>query len=779
VNRGRLALVVAALAAVPLAVYRAVVFGGQTFVERDHLAYTLPVRTVLHEALRAGRFPEWWDGVGLGTPFAANPVHQAFSPIAWLCAALPMPLGADVEPIVYLFIAGLGTALLAMRLGAGALGAFVAGALVETSGYLGSMVVNGNMPHVAWVPWLAWAADRLAAAGDGEGATARQVEAAAVVALVSALQLLGAEPGASITAAFLAFAVVLARSPRPLRTLGWFAGAGAAGVALAAATLVPAVLLAASAERGGGLAFGDAAAWSLHPLRLLEWIWPRVLGDPIGTTRTLASVAANAGGELTEPSWSFSLFLGAPAILLAALGAERRRERALLAVAVAFLLLALGQYTPVFAAFRTLFPPERYMRYPEKHVLGAIVLVCAFAGAGITRVTRGAPRWAVGAFAGATAVLAALVAALVAASLRIEALARAKAAALGLVVDAGEALRVSMIGGLLALAALLVASAAAAASRREGWRRGAAGVLALATLAVSAHDAGAILSLAPREAVRDRPALLRATDGVAPGDMRIFRDSLVAPLSLDAGAYARWVNQTLKGDTGARFGFQVLPGMNPAESVEYSAFFSGRHGVLHPEALTAMLGIRFMLVDERAQVPLPGPVVARQDGVVLARASWVRPRAFVATGAVPAASSDEAVRALSNAGGRPPGVVVVEGEARGGPGGGLPAPCIVESGRPEVLELVCAAPQRSYAVLLDAWAPGWTATVDGAPAPVLRADGLFRAVPVEAGAHRIVLRYATPGLGAGAIVSLAAALVLCAAVWTSRKIRPTPNVERG
>jgi hypothetical protein len=69
-----------------------------------------------------------------------------------------------------------------------------------------------------------------------------------------------------------------------------------------------------------------------------------------------------------------------------------------------------------------------------------------------------------------------------------------------------------------------------------------------------------------------------------------------------------------------------------------------------------------------------------------------------------------------------------------------------------------------YVVLVEAYEPGWRATLDGRPAPVLRANVLFRAVAVPAGAHRLELRYRPGSALAGAVVSaaglLASALVL-------------------
>ncbi|OPZ13618.1 MAG: Bacterial membrane protein YfhO [candidate division BRC1 bacterium ADurb.BinA364] len=80
----------------------------------------------------------------------------------------------------------------------------------------------------------------------------------------------------------------------------------------------------------------------------------------------------------------------------------------------------------------------------------------------------------------------------------------------------------------------------------------------------------------------------------------------------------------------------------------------------------------------------------------------------------------------------------------------------------------------AFLLLRDAWAPGWTAQVDGRPAPLLRADGMFRAVPLDAGEREIVFRYRAPGLAAGlalAAAGLAGLAGLCAASCKARTTR--------
>lgn len=764
------------LAALVLASQHEVPLGGRTFALRDHLVYTVPVRSVLHQALRAGRFPEWWPEVGLGTPFAANPAHQAFSPVAWLFSALPMPLGADLEALAWLVMAAVGTALLASRLGAGGPGAFLAGGLAGTSGYLGSLVVNGNLPHVAWVPWIAWSADRIAAAADEPGGSwLAPARAAACAAPLGALQLVGLEPGATVTALLLAVAVVVWRGRRPAAGLAWLGAAGAGALALAACAVIPAVLLGLSSKRGAGLGLLEAGAWSMHPLRLLEWIWPHLLGDPLDGTRHFASLAAfsPAGSPSADPCWSYSLFLGLPAILLAVSGARGPRARGLLVTSGLFLLLALGLHTPAFAALRAIFPPERYLRYPEKHVLGAIVPICAFAGVGLTRLLAGEPsRRQVAAFAAGALGLALLVAGAtwVAPALSTEAAARA--AAEGLPLDPAGALAVSLRGGVVAVAAATVAAAGAWLARRGSARLGAAAVAA-AILATSAWDHRSVQSWVPRSAVAGVPALLAAPVAAGPGQ-RLFRDSSVAPFELGVRDYARWVHETAAGDAATLLGLGVLPGMNPAQSPAYRDLFARRYGALGLRDLARLLGIRWALWDLRVgPPPVAAPAVAFRDGFATLDLAPVRPRAFVATQAL-RADALSGLRALSGSGpARPEGLVVVEGEGppllRGDDGAAVP--CVLRSPRPERLDLECLAPAPGFAVLLDEWAPGWEAAVDGAPAPLLRADGLFRAVAIGPGEHRVVFRYRAPGLRLGLSVSAAAAVFLAAFAWWPGRAR--------
>lgn len=99
------------------------------------------------------------------------------------------------------------------------------------------------------------------------------------------------------------------------------------------------------------------------------------------------------------------------------------------------------------------------------------------------------------------------------------------------------------------------------------------------------------------------------------------------------------------------------------------------------------------------------------------------------------------------------------------PGAGAPGVASIIGERPERVEIATDAPRATLLVLADLYYPGWEATVDGAPAEILRANSLFRAVAVPAGAHRVVFRFVSPPYRRGvwlALAGIAAAIVLSA-----------------
>jgi hypothetical protein len=75
-----------------------------------------------------------------------------------------------------------------------------------------------------------------------------------------------------------------------------------------------------------------------------------------------------------------------------------------------------------------------------------------------------------------------------------------------------------------------------------------------------------------------------------------------------------------------------------------------------------------------------------------------------------------------------------------------------------IVEVQTALP--GYLVLTDIWFPGWKCTVNGSPAPILRADFLFRAVAVPAGKHEVCFQFRPASYYWGKQISMLAAIAV-------------------
>jgi len=84
-----------------------------------------------------------------------------------------------------------------------------------------------------------------------------------------------------------------------------------------------------------------------------------------------------------------------------------------------------------------------------------------------------------------------------------------------------------------------------------------------------------------------------------------------------------------------------------------------------------------------------------------------------------------------------------------------------------VLDVESGAP--AYLVLTLPHYPGWSATLDGHPAPIARANHAFTALDVPAGTHRVELRYEPASWRIGLWIAAASFALGLAAVWSSSR----------
>ncbi|HTM23389.1 MAG TPA: hypothetical protein VL172_22860, partial [Kofleriaceae bacterium] len=150
-------------------------------------------------------------------------------------------------------------------------------------------------------------------------------------------------------------------------------------------------------------------------------------------------------------------------------------------------------------------------------------------------------------------------------------------------------------------------------------------------------------------------------------------------------------------------------------------------------ALLGHANIRWVL-DPSNKTPLPPSAQRRRDGV--AELTEVAPAVLYVPAPVAADDVDAALAALARIA---PGTgAVVEGSAPAGPPGAAPTSGAFTTYEPNHVVAEIDTPGPGLVVIAEAYYPAWRATVDGEPAAILPANGMFRGVPVTGAGHHVI-----------------------------------------
>jgi hypothetical protein len=102
-------------------------------------------------------------------------------------------------------------------------------------------------------------------------------------------------------------------------------------------------------------------------------------------------------------------------------------------------------------------------------------------------------------------------------------------------------------------------------------------------------------------------------------------------------------------------------------------------------------------------------------------------------------------------------------------GDGPPGQVTIQVDRPGRLEAEVIAPEGGRLIWNEAYHPGWSATVDGEPTPVDRADSDFNGIEVPPGRHSISFRFRPRSFLVGAALSVVGLGLLAASILMSRR----------
>jgi hypothetical protein len=779
---GSLAWALGGPAVLALALFHEVILEGRVLFQRDVHGLWYGQLVSFARAVREGAVPLWEPFTSFGSVMLANANYQVLYPTTWLALLLRPEDTISLYVLLHFLLAGVGLYRLARELGLGRDASAAAAALwLVSSPLLSAVNLWNHFGALAWTPWVVTVALRLSQR-PGPG---RALALAAVVAA----QLLAGSPDVTLFTIALATLATLSRGGSA--RVAWYLGALTLAAGLSAAQWLPSLAVVGSTARAA-IGLTGSTVGALHPLGgalklLLPFgAWELPLAPPH------RDLFLDGGRPLLG-----SLYLGAATAALVAAGCARPRpwRGALVAVGFVSFVVAMGGHTPLWSVLATVLPPVHWLRYPEKALLGMALCWSLLAGMGVEALGSAADvraRRAAAVVAG-LATAASLVVALAfyrpgqwLASwldpIAPEALAAAFAAPLAKTVTATAL-------GAFAFALVLAA--------RAGERPRSVAVPLLVSVAIldgflAARDlnpAAPRLFYALRPPIADvpRPAGSRVfvwtyeLDRPASGPPNPWRIAWYPPgFSLAAG---RDLANRLYGTPPAGLSWSWFGsfdsdsvGLLPRESIELTARLYAAAGT---PAFVRLLEVG-AVAHASALHPLDAPGLRPIGSLPTPKATPVlayavaepRPRAFVVSGVRVTGDADAVAALLDPAFDPRREVLLASGAPR------APVDAASTAGSARVLEwradrvrIEAETSAPGHLVLVDAWASGWRASVDGAAAPLLRANVAFRAVPLEPGRHVVEMVYRPVAVVAGAAISAVSVLALVAAALVVGALR--------
>ncbi|MEO8605252.1 MAG: hypothetical protein ABI629_21970 [bacterium] len=749
-------LLLAALLAYTALFYFDILFQHRVTVFRDQYTILYAIEWVVRLLSQWSWPPLWTPFQVLGKPLAAEPLAAIFYPLNWLARLLPFPLGANVSVAAHHVLAAAGAYALLRhrRLGHGA--AAFGGVLFAFGGLCVAFdnMINA-LQSATWLPWTVLAFDVWCVRRGGAALLA--------TAVGMALTLLGGMPEVFVFENVLCAAVALDRRVAGGAAL-WRAAAALLiadllAVGLGAVQLIPTAEYVLQSSRAAGLRTAGVVRLSLAPLGSFAFLLPRHYVDAGGAFHETAALWE---AELHDAPWALTLYLG-PLLALAAAGvAARRRSVLWLAVGAAFLGLAWGEHLPGYTALVDRMPLLRTARYPEKFLLVVHGLLVVAAAAGLDAARRAPQRFA-----------------------------RVVAAALGLglacgvallLVDRAEDFAAALLRRDLAIAAALLGLVAALAwLGRTQPRLASAAFLLLAAADLYRVNARLLPTLDWSELRRAPPAIGAMTRGDDP--LRIYSDAVGRPAVAPFPDSVIQEQRLLLMEVANYYGVANLnaPASINLQDHEQLSALTEQVAPEHVAPLFAAFNTAYVTSPKNLQ-RYPGltPLLTPQtplDAYVY-RVEGLSPRAYVPDAVVAVAQAADAVEYLRTADAPAARVAVAAADIPPGTPTAMRGSVHLVGYRADSVQLDVAMETAGLVVLSDSFYPGWEAAMDGAPAPIVRANYFVRGVFVGPGPHRLVFDYRPLSYRVGTVISaLTACMMLAMLLITYRRPVPAPVRE--
>ncbi|MGA2177393.1 MAG: YfhO family protein [Verrucomicrobiota bacterium] len=347
----RFALILAAMIFIP---FWNVLLGFETFGLRDFGVFSLPTAYFQRECFWHGQLPLWNPYNCCGVPFLAQFNTLALYPLSLIYLLLPLTWALPVFCLFHLFLGGLGMYFLASRWTGSRPGGALAGVAFAFNGVsLNVLMWPSHIATFAWMPWVILLVEKAWREGG------RNI---VLAALAAGMEVLAGGPETILFTWLVLLAVAVVQCCRqPART--WttaqrFLSMGCLALGLAAAQILPFVDFALHSSRKSNFAGSE---WSMPP-----WGWGNFL-VPLFQTSKWQQIAVQR-----DQYWTSSYYAGIGVLFLAVLALWRRRHWRVWLLGgflLASLVLALGNNGFVFGPLKRLLPFLGMFRYPVKFVI--------------------------------------------------------------------------------------------------------------------------------------------------------------------------------------------------------------------------------------------------------------------------------------------------------------------------------------------------------------------------------------------------------------------------
>lgn len=700
-------------------------------------------------SIRHGQFPLWNPYLFSGHPFVANPQPALFYPPTWLALLMPVTRALGMIILLHVWLVGAGMYAWLRSEGASAMGALFGAVVFAFSGYFFVRVYAGHLGVIttgAWLPTLLWVYRH--------AVLRRSWKLAVVGGLPVGLSILAGHTASFIYVALGlgAYAIFCAwESQREERSkwawvtpLLWAGVMLLVGVMLAAVQLLPMAELAMRSARQATANYEFATRFSWPPGYLLTLLVPNFFGEP-------AQTGYWGEGVYDE----LMLYVGVLPLLLALLGSKLRHRLKpfLIALGLGALLLALGEHSIIYRLFYRFLPIFRVTRAPAR--AGFLFTLTAAALAGLMVTTLQETAWS------------------------------ARERLLG-------PLQRSMVLTVTGFASLLIVTGFMAFAWGRDSNPAAGRLWHLAnqtTLFLVFFLLASILLMIWRKAENNNFEMALAALGLTVLDLWTFGGSAVASAEVQESNYWRVVNSTLRETApdpqamrvltwgltsfeqngGMAFELRSIFGYDPLMLQRYEEFVASRPD---PRARSYDLLNAGYLVSETPQdfpedQPNTPQLVQERSGVYIYERPTALPRAWV-TSRIEVMDEAAMLDHIHSSEFDPRTTALLAS----------PVTCS-GAGEAAEVEIVDYEENRIEArvqggggllIFSELDYPGWRATVDGEPTPLVRADYLLRALCVPAGEHLVVLTYDPPLLKIGLVISgLTLLSVISMVIWTGRR----------